>query len=200
MTRFDEHVLWAALRAGRRLIAASVALIVVSSLMLVSAGAPLAKSLPSPSQHRYDVLDASTTDLPGVAYGAHRGDQLAARSAAVAPFARGAFWSPVVNQRFGVAAKAAGDAYDVAAAGGKHAGFLKNYAGRSPQEVDRGIRSIQREIADHQAAIRDPRTKIPNFDELDPRQQVALLTKKWPSDIARQQEQLAILQRLRSGG
>lgn len=92
------------------------------------------------------------------------------------------------------------DAYDVAAAGGKHAGFLKNYEGRSPQEIDRGIRSIEREIAEHEAAIRDPRTKIPNWDELDPRQQVALVTKKWPSDIARQQEQLAILRRLRSGG
>jgi len=100
----------------------------------------------------------------------------------------------------GLAAKGAESAFDVAAAGGKHAGFLKNYAGRSPAELDRGINSIERQIAEHEQAIADPTSKIPNFNELDPRQQTALVTRKRPGDIARQREQRQILQRLRQGG
>ena len=76
-----------------------------------------------------------------------------------------------------------------ALAGGRHSGFLNNYAGRSPTEIQRGIRSIERQIDDHLSWINDPHRKIPKWDELDPRQQEALLTQKWPGDIQRQREQ-----------
>jgi len=85
----------------------------------------------------------------------------------------------------------------VAAAGGKHAGFLRSYAGRSASEIDKGITSMEQQIAKHEEAIANPKSKIRNWDELDPRQQGALVNRKWPGDIARQREQLDILQRLR---
>ncbi len=91
-------------------------------------------------------------------------------------------------------------AYEEALAGGKHAGFLRNYQGRAPGELDRGMRSLERQIAEHEAKIADPARHLPAFERLDPRQQQALRTKKWPGDIQRQQEQLEILRFLRHGG
>ena len=90
-------------------------------------------------------------------------------------------------------------AFDIAKAGGKHAGFFKNYAGRAPAEIEKGIASIEKQIAEHQSWISNPQSKIPNFGSLDPRQQEALINRKWPSDIARQQEQLDILRGLLGG-
>ena len=83
--------------------------------------------------------------------------------------------------------------------GGKHSGFLENYRGRPPAEIQKGIDSLQKQIDQHRAWIANPESKIPNFRSLDPRQQDALLNRKWPSDIARQQEQINILRGLLSG-
>jgi hypothetical protein len=87
--------------------------------------------------------------------------------------------------------------YEEARSGGRHAGFLRNYEGRSPEEIDRGIRSIEKQIADHESWIAMPTRKIPNWEKLDPRQRKALVERKWPADIARQREQLSILKELR---
>lgn len=53
--------------------------------------------------------------------------------------------------------------------------------------------------AEHEEKIANPKKFIPNWDELDPRQQRALIERKWPSDIQRQTEQLEILKRLLGG-
>ncbi len=86
--------------------------------------------------------------------------------------------------------------FAAAEAGGKHSGFLANYIGKSAGELQRGINSLKKQIAEHTAKIADPETAIAGFSQLDPRQQAALLNSKWPGDIARQQEQLAILEGL----
>jgi hypothetical protein len=99
-----------------------------------------------------------------------------------------------------LAARGAGDAFKIAQAGGKHAGFLKNYAGRSAAEIQRGITSIEKQIAEHQAKIANPEKFIEGWSKLDPRQQQALVNNKWPSDIQRQSEQLEILRGLLGGG
>ena len=93
----------------------------------------------------------------------------------------------------GAQKKAGSSAYDVAVSGGKHAGFLKNYVGRSTPEIERGIVSIEKQIAEHKAKIQNPAAYINDWATLDARQQQALLTSKWPGDIRRQQEQLEIL-------
>ena len=92
------------------------------------------------------------------------------------------------------------EAFEVAKAGGKHAGFLKNYVGRPATEIQKAMTSIEKQIADHESWIANPQLKIPHFESLDPRQQAALINSKWPSDIARQQEQLEILRGLLGGG
>ena len=85
------------------------------------------------------------------------------------------------------------NAFKAAQAGRKHAGFLKNYAGKSASELKSGIASLQKQIGEHTDKIANPEKYIPNFKQLDPRQQAALLRNKWPSDIARLQEQADIL-------
>ena len=97
----------------------------------------------------------------------------------------------------GVAPKSA---FEIAQGGGKHAGFLKNYAGKPPSQIQKGINSLKKQIAEHQDKIANPSKHIPGFNKLDSRQQQALLNQKWPSDIARQQEQLGILEGLLGGG
>ncbi|GIW98371.1 MAG: hypothetical protein KatS3mg111_1704 [Pirellulaceae bacterium] len=87
-------------------------------------------------------------------------------------------------------------AFEVARQGGKHAGFLKNYAGKPASQIQKGINSLKKQIAEHQDKIANPGKYIPGFDKLDPRQQQALLKNKWPSDIVRLQEQLEILEGL----
>jgi hypothetical protein len=62
-------------------------------------------------------------------------------------------------------------AFEEALAGGRHSGFLRNYQGRAPSELDRGMRSLERQIADHEAKIADVARHLPGFERLDPRQQ-----------------------------
>ena len=83
---------------------------------------------------------------------------------------------------------------EIAEQGGRHSGFFKNYVGRSTEELQKGIQSLDKQIAEHQAKLANPEKAIPNFKSLDARQQQALLKTKWPSDIQRLQEQKQILQ------
>ncbi|MCY1074176.1 hypothetical protein OV287_06730 [Archangium sp. miwbw1] len=87
-------------------------------------------------------------------------------------------------------------ALEIAESGGKHAGFLRNYEGKSPDELRKGIASLQKQIELHKDKIANPDKHIPNWSSLEPRQRDALTQKKWPSDINRQTEQLEILEGL----
>ena len=89
---------------------------------------------------------------------------------------------------------------DAAAAMEKHSGFRRVYAERSPAEIKKGISSLERQIAEHESKIANPERHIPGWSSLDPRQQRALIEKKWPSDIARQAEQRDILKSLLERG
>ena len=97
-------------------------------------------------------------------------------------------------------ASAPKSAYDVAQSGGRHAGFLKNYLGKATAEIQRGISSLERQVAEHEAKIAEPEKAIENWSKLDPRQQAALVNKKWPSDIARQKELIEVLKGILGGG
>lgn len=83
-------------------------------------------------------------------------------------------------------------AYDIAKSGGRHAGFYRNNKNLTPGMLERGIRAMQKTIEDHKSWIADPYLKIPQGT--DPRRIDALVNKKWPSDIARIEEELSILQ------
>jgi RHS repeat-associated protein len=118
--------------------------------------------------------------------------------ASVVPVSGGLAWAgravkSVKARMAGRAVAEAGGAYGTALSGGRHAGFLANYAGKPTAQIERGITSIEKQIAEHQAKIANPGRYIDDWESLDPRQQQALVNRKWPGDIARQQEQLDIL-------
>ncbi|MFZ2898999.1 MAG: hypothetical protein WA004_10275 [Saprospiraceae bacterium] len=90
-------------------------------------------------------------------------------------------------------------AYETAKNGGKHEGFYKNYKDKPPEEIKKGIKSMEKNIEEHQNLMRDPDKYMKQYGKgdwksLDPRQQEALLTKKWPGDIQRAKEQKEILE------
>ncbi len=86
------------------------------------------------------------------------------------------------------------DPFEIAKSGGTHAGFYNNYVDRPTSDILKGIKSIEKQIAEHEDKIANPEKYIPEWKTLDPRQQAALLERKWPGDIQRQKEQVQILQ------
>ncbi len=86
------------------------------------------------------------------------------------------------------------NAYDIAKNGGKHSGFYKQYINKTFDQIQKGIKSLEKQIDEHLEKITNPEKHIPNFKKLDPRQQEALINKKWTSDIQRQMEQKHILE------
>jgi RHS repeat-associated protein len=91
---------------------------------------------------------------------------------------------------------AAKEAFETASAGGRHSGFLQNYVTRSKEEIRRAIKSIEKQIAKHEGKISNPEEHVKDWQRLDPRQQDALVNRKWPGDIQRQKEQVGILKEL----
>ena len=88
------------------------------------------------------------------------------------------------------------EAFEIASSGGRHSGFLQNYLSRSKEEIRRAIKSIEKQIAKHEGKISNPEEHIESWPKLDPRQQDALVNRKWPGDIQRQKEQIGILKEL----
>jgi hypothetical protein len=84
--------------------------------------------------------------------------------------------------------------YITALLGGKHSPHLKMYSKRTVKEVEKGIRSYQKQIELHENKIKNPERFIPDWYDLDPRQREALVSKKWNEDIKRLKEQKEILE------
>ncbi|MCY8067058.1 hypothetical protein MOB77_08690 [Bacillus haynesii] len=55
------------------------------------------------------------------------------------------------------AGKKANSAYDIAKNGGKHSGFYKQYIDKSPEQIKKGISSIDKQIDEHKDKIKNPR-------------------------------------------
>jgi hypothetical protein len=84
------------------------------------------------------------------------------------------------------------DAYEIAKAGGPHHGWLEKQRKLPTVKLLKSIRSLEKQIALHRQWIADPYSKLladTPLDRIDD-----LVQSKWPHDIQRQQEQIAILQ------
>lgn len=86
-----------------------------------------------------------------------------------------------------------GGAFAAARAGGTHAGFLGNYYDLPAHLVRKGIRSIEKQIANHEAWIADPVIKLKHLAEMNPEQVRRYVEEKWPADVQRQREHVDIL-------
>lgn len=86
-------------------------------------------------------------------------------------------------------------AYDIAKAGGKHSGFLKNYSGRSVDEINKAINTLQtgkRGINTHLDKIANPSKYVPNWNTLSSKHQQSLIN-GWQKEITNGTEQIQIL-------
>jgi hypothetical protein len=84
-----------------------------------------------------------------------------------------------------------GSAYDRARAGGRHGGWLKRYSELPSNLVAKGLRSLEKQVGMHNAWIANPSSKLgtgATAEEIE-----RLVSKKWPSDIRRIEEQIDIL-------
>ncbi|HRK67137.1 MAG TPA: RHS repeat-associated core domain-containing protein, partial [Hyphomonas sp.] len=83
-------------------------------------------------------------------------------------------------------------AYKIAAEGGKHAGFLRNYSSKSIRELERGIKNISKEISSHYSKIKNPEKYVSEWGKRSDQYKKGVV-EKWKKDIARQKEQRDIL-------
>lgn len=95
----------------------------------------------------------------------------------------------LVDEVEGVAA----GAYKLAASGGTHAGFLRNYLGKSAGELESGIASFERNVTEHINWIQNPTSKVSDFFSRSAEYQTGLLN-KWKNDAIRNASQAKILQ------
>jgi|JFJP01.1.fsa_nt_gi hypothetical protein len=78
--------------------------------------------------------------------------------------------------------------------GGKHYKWMLEYLNKHENELKRGIRSIEKQIIEHQNKILDPQKYCPDWDNIRPLQKEDLVKNKWNNDIKRQKEQKQILE------
>ncbi|WP_405282509.1 RHS repeat-associated core domain-containing protein [Gaopeijia maritima] len=118
----------------------------------------------------------------------------------------GAAWGAVIGgigafAGGGVAAGASGfgqwgdEAFAAAQTGGRHAGFLRNYATRSSGEINRASRSLARRIADHEAKLANPAAFVDDWGSLSSARQSRLMN-HWRDEIRGFAEQIEILGRI----
>lgn len=91
-------------------------------------------------------------------------------------------------------AKSPSEAYKTAMNGGRHADLIPQYSVRSAKEIEKGIKSFERQIIIHQDKIANPIKYCPDWDTFHPNRQKALVEKIWPAEIKCYTEQRDILQ------
>ena len=84
------------------------------------------------------------------------------------------------------------DAYGAAKAGGKHAGWYEGRTQDGSVQLEKAVRSIELQIAQHVQWIENPGLKVQDWTQRSARYQDGLLS-KWQKDIDRQREQADIL-------
>ncbi len=97
--------------------------------------------------------------------------------------------------REGEVARTGNNAFKIAQSGGKHSGFLKNYLGRSPDQINKAINTLQtgkRGINVHLDKISNPSKYVPNWNTLRSGHQQSLI-RGWQKEITNGREQIEIL-------
>jgi hypothetical protein len=78
-------------------------------------------------------------------------------------------------------------AYAIAKAGGRHAGLLRVYRGKSTAEIQRALRSYERQVELHRQKLANPEQVIGDWHQRHFHVQRGLL-RHWHEDLARNQE------------
>jgi hypothetical protein len=79
------------------------------------------------------------------------------------------------------------NAYEMARAGGRHAGLLRTYQGKSTEEIERALRSYERQVDLHRQKLRNSEQFVTDWATKSARMQEGLL-RHWRQDLVRNQE------------
>lgn len=75
----------------------------------------------------------------------------------------------------------------------KHGKWRETYQKRSSKEIQKGVRSLKKQIEIHKDKIANPKKYCPDWDSFRPERKKALVEKLWPSEIQKFEEQKIIL-------
>ncbi len=78
-------------------------------------------------------------------------------------------------------------AYEVARTGGRHAGLLRTYQRKSTPEIQRALRSYERQVDLHRQKVSGPGKFVKDWAKKSLHTQQGLL-RHWQEDLARNQE------------
>ena len=90
--------------------------------------------------------------------------------------------------------KSPSEAYITAKNGGKHARLIELHGGKPAKEIQKSIKSLEKQVAVHKDKIANPSKHCSDWDKMDPRRQKAPVNKKWPAEIQCFTEERDILQ------
>jgi RHS repeat-associated protein len=83
--------------------------------------------------------------------------------------------------------EAAKEAFEVAKTGGRHSGLLKEYMNKSTIEIQRALRSYEKQVTVHAEKLNDPARFAEGLSKMEPRAQEGLL-RHWQQDLRRNLE------------
>ena len=84
------------------------------------------------------------------------------------------------------------NAYAIAKAGGRHAGLFRTYERKSTAEIQRALRSYERQVELHRQKIHSPEQFVEDWGILRSHVQSGLL-RHWQKDMNRNQELAEIM-------
>lgn len=100
-----------------------------------------------------------------------------------------------INSRLDrLVSQAESEVFKAAISKDSHVKMVRDYLEKPAKEIQKGIRSYEKQIALHLEKIANPSKFIPHWDKLHPERQHALVSKKWPAEIQCYTEQRDVLQ------
>ncbi|HJY84888.1 MAG TPA: hypothetical protein VKK81_27875 [Candidatus Binatia bacterium] len=78
-------------------------------------------------------------------------------------------------------------AYEIAKAGGRHAGLLRTYRRKSITEIQRALRSYEKQVELHRRKVSSPENFVKDWEKKSSRTQQGLL-RHWQEDLIRNRE------------
>ncbi len=87
------------------------------------------------------------------------------------------------------------NAYEIAKAGGRHAGLLQIYQGKSAGEIERALRSYERQVDLHRQKLMNPKQFVRDWARKSAHVREGLL-RHWQEDLTRNQELAEVMRGL----
>ena len=86
--------------------------------------------------------------------------------------------------------------FEEAKNGGRHAGTYRQAMEKTDTQLDKSIRSHEKQVAEHQEKINNPEKYAPKWSKMEKKAQEGLL-KRWAKDIVKNQEAAEIENKVR---